>query len=237
MKKLSDLILENTGNIYQEGTPFSNGHRSRRNGDGFLLDKHIMIDIDEVVFDANGKIWAILENKKRTPGSYSKLKNILTETTSQKQALSELCKLLQCHFFVQIELEETYHLIENLNVSKTFTKSKFDETILERKYSRLKTDNIVFVEFRNNPMNFISIDTRISEANNDVMNFAKSISNILGVPNVEVDDSGEFISFFNNGTFVGKVKSVKYPKSLSPLERKTLENDWTWIYNQIGIFN
>jgi len=238
MKKFSQ-ILENIGNVYQEGTPFSNGHRSRRNRDGFLLDRHNMIDIDEVIFDDTGKIWAILENKKRTPGPQSKLPNILTTTTTQKLALTELCKLLDCHFFVQLELENKYHLIDNLSVKTTYSKQKFEDTIKERNYTRLKSDNLIFVEFRvySSNINFKAIVTRVSESSPEIKNLAKSISNSLGVTNVEVDDSGDFIKFFSNGKFIGRVKSILDPTSLTPNMREYIEKGWVWIYKQMGIFN
>lgn len=239
MKKISEIIRENLGNVYQKGTPFSNGHRSRTGGDGFLFDRHNMIDVDELILDASGEIWAVLENKKQTPSATSKLLNILTTKTNQKLALIDLCSRLNCHFFVQIELENKYHLMQGESVKKTFTKEKFNSTIIERNFTRVKTDNLIFLEFRSdgNNIKFVAVVTRIAFANDEVKKFGKRISSTLNVPNVEVDDSGEFIKFNLNGTFIGKVKSVLNPFSVDSELRQKLEKGWCWIYKQMNIFN
>lgn len=238
MKKFSNLTNEAMGNVYQTGTPFSNGHRSRKNGDGFLFDQHLMIDIDQVIFNPDRSIWAIVENKKQLPGPNSKLKNILTTTTFQKTALLELTKRLNCHFFVYVELDKSYHLINDLKNFKTFTEENFNKTKSERNYFTLDTDNKIFVEFRNisNNIDFKSIDTRISNTHPLVKNVAKVISRSLGVPNIEVDDSGESIEFYLNGVLNGRVDSILNPKVIDDNLRTKLEIEWESIYKKMGIF-
>jgi hypothetical protein len=238
MKKFSNLIFEAAGNVYQIGTPFSNGHRSRKNGDGFLFDQHLMIDIDQIIFNPDGSIWAIVENKKQLPGPSSKLKNILTTTTFQKMALLELSKRLNCHFFVYVELDKSYHLIKDLSGKKTFTEENFNKTKSERNYSILDTDNKIFVEFRNksNNITFISIDTRIGDSDSLVKNTSKNISQTLNVPNIEIDDSGEYIEFYINGVLNGRVESVLNPKTIESNLKSRLEIEWELIYKKMGIF-
>jgi hypothetical protein len=238
MKKFSNLIFETAGNVYQIGTPFSNGHRSRKNGDGFLFDQHLMIDIDQIIFNPDGSIWAIVENKKQLPGPSSKLKNILTTTTFQKMALLELSKRLNCHFFVYVELDKSYHLIKDLSGKKTFTEENFNKTKSERNYSILDTDNKIFVEFRNksNNITFISIDTRIGDSDSLVKNTSKNISQTLNVPNIEIDDSGEYIEFYINGVLNGRVESVLNPKTIESNLKSRLEIEWELIYKKMGIF-
>jgi hypothetical protein len=238
MKKFSNLIFEAAGNVYQIGTPFSNGHRSRKNGDGFLFDQHLMIDIDQIIFNPDGSIWAIVENKKQLPGPSSKLKNILTTTTFQKMALLELSKRLNCHFFVYVELDKSYHLIKDLSGKKTFTEENFNKTKSERNYSILDTDNKIFVEFRNksNNITFISIDTRIGDSDSLVKNTSKNISQTLNVPNIEIDDSGEYIEFYINGVLNGRVESVLNPKTIESNLKARLEIEWELIYKKMGIF-
>ena len=104
MKKFTEA----QGNVYQLGTPFSNGHRSRSNKNGFLFDQNLMIDIDEVLIDENDQVYAIIENKKQQPNPGSKLKNILTQVTIQKLGLLELAKQLGRYVFVHIENESKY---------------------------------------------------------------------------------------------------------------------------------
>lgn len=238
MKKFSNIVNEAMGNVYQIGTPFSNGHRSRKNGDGFLFDQHLMIDIDQVIFNPDRSIWAIVENKKQLPGPSSKLKNILTTTTVQKNALLELTKRLNCHFFVYVELDKSYHLIQDLVNIKTFKEENFNRTKLERNYLTLDTDNKIFVEFRNvsNNIDFKSVDTRISNTHPLVRNTAKSISRYLDVPNIEVDDSGESIDFYLNGVLNGSVDSVLNPKLIDHNLRTKLEIEWESIYKKMNIF-
>lgn len=238
MKKFSNIIKEASGNVYQIGTPFSNGHRSRKDGDGFLFDRHLMIDIDQIILNPDGSIWAIVENKKQLPGPNSKLKNILTSQTFQKLALIELTKLLGCHLFVYVELDKKYHLIKNSTQTVEYSESKFNNTKSTRSYQTVESDNIIFIEFRNDSGNitFKSIDVRISDSDNNIKNIAKKISDSIKVINVEVDDSGKDINFYIAGNLIGNVLSVLNPKSVNTSLRSNLEMTWVDIYQKLGIF-
>lgn len=238
MKKFTEIIVEAQSNVYQIGTPFSNGHRSRKNLDGFLYDKHLMIDIDQIILNPDGSIWAIVENKKQLPGTNSKLKNILTSQTFQKLALIELSILIGCHLFVYVEFDKKYHLIKNSTTSVEFSEEKFENTKSVRNYQTLDSDNKIFIEFRNDfgNISFKSVDVRISESDNLVKNVAKKISDIIKVTLVEVDDSGEDIKFYINGNLVGNVLSVLNPKSIDTSLRSNLEMTWVDIYKKLGIF-
>jgi hypothetical protein len=62
MKKFT-LIQEEAGErVHGGGNPFSNGHRSRDKGNGFLKN-HFMLDLDEIIYDDSNNIIAIVEKK------------------------------------------------------------------------------------------------------------------------------------------------------------------------------
>lgn len=238
MKKFSDIITEAQGNVYQVGTPFSNGHRSRKNRDGFLFDRHLMIDIDQIILNPDGSIWAIVENKKQLPGPNSQLKNILTGQTFQKMALMELTKLLGCHLFVYVELDKKYYLIKNSTQTIDYSEMKFNETKSNRNYQTVDSDNKIFIEFRieTDIVTFKSIDVRISDSDVIVKNIAKKISQSIKTIYVEIDDSGDYINFYINGHLIGNVLSVLEPKKVDMNLRTNLEDTWSDIYQKIGIF-
>ncbi len=229
-------INENLGNIYQKGTPFSNGHRSRSNKDGFLLDRHLMIDIDEVILRPNGDIWSIIENKKQQPGPKSKLKNILTTTTNQKLALLELVNRLNCSLFVNIENEKNYYYLTDLTNYKVFKSDVFNKTVSSRGYNVVKTDNQLFIEFRRfgNTISFTCVVSRNS--NSIIFNLASKISKLINVVHIDVDDVGSTIDFSIGVNMVGQVKSILNPQYCTPQERIKMENQWEDLYKTIGIF-
>jgi hypothetical protein len=233
---MNQILQENIGNIYQVGTPFSNGHRSRTHKNGFLLDRHLMIDIDEIIIDPQGNIWSVIEVKAQQPHPGSKLKNILTTATYQKRALLELSKKINCNLFVHIENEMNYYYLTDLTNYKIFTSDKFDDTVIKRNYKRIKTDNQIFIEFRmdSNSITFVAVVSRNS--NSEIYNLSELLSKKLGVVHVDVDDTGSDITFSVGMQTVGKVKSVLYPESCTPSERIRLEKEWEDIYKTIGIF-
>ncbi len=229
-------INENLGNIYQKGTPFSNGHRSRSNKDGFLLDRHLMIDIDEVILRPNGDIWAIVENKKQQPGPKSKLKNILTTTTNQKLALLELSNKLNCSLFVNIENEKNYYYLTDLINYKVFKSDVFDKTVSNRSYNVIKTDNQLFIEFRRvgNTIGFTCVVSRNS--NSIIYNLASKISKLISVVHIDVDDFGSTIDFSIGMNMVGQVKSILNPEYCTPQERIRMEDEWEKLYKKMNVF-
>lgn len=235
MNKFS-LIEESQSNIYQLGTPFSNGHRSRKNGDGFLLDRHLMIDIDEFIYAPDGSIFGVVENKKQQPGPDSRLRNIITERTSQKSALLELCKQLRCHLFVFIENEKKYYYFKNETPLKIYTQEEFQKGFTEKNLLRQKTDNKIFIEFRieYNKVQLKSIDLR---NDNQFFQLASSISSKLNIPLVEVNDEGDTIKFRCNGRFIDEVPSVLKPENKIGDFRRILEDEWESIYKKMNLFD
>lgn len=234
-------ILENRGNIYQKGTPFSNGHRSRTNGDGFLLDKHLMIDIDKIIVDTNDKIVGIIEKKVQLPGSESQFKNILDPavTNPQKLGLLELSKRLNCKLFVYVEKLEKYFLLKQDFSTREFTEVIMNQSLAEKNLRIINTDNIIFIEFRKFGRTIVvkGIAER-ADSNLILYNFINQISTACGnVPIFQVNDSGDEITFRIKGKLIGKVKSVLYPKSVDNVLRMKLENDWENIYRQLNLWN
>jgi hypothetical protein len=236
MKKFTNLITE--ANIYQKGTPFSNGHRTRNGNEGFLNDQHLMIDIDRIVFNPDGTIWAIIEEKKQTPKPGSELKNILNTVTSQKRGLLEAAKILKCHLFVNLVFDQMYYQLFDINNMKEFTKEVFDKASSERNYTSVNTDNKIFLEFRNNfgKIKFTAVVRRGTKDGANTKDISAEISQKLNVPLIEVDDYGQKIVFYKDGQFMGEVDSILYPNTVSSQTRARLENEWETLYKKMNIF-
>ena len=239
MKKFTE-ILENVGNIYQKGTPFSNGHRSRINKDGFLENRHLMIDIDSFVVDPSGKIVAIIENKNQIPGPTSKLKNILDPNvvTSQKVALIELCRLLKCKLYVNIEKDGMYYeLLPNFS-TKSYTKEVIENTMIDKGLKLVSSDNIIFLEFRQYPK--VQFKAVFERAGGNILdhNYISQIIAACGsIPYVQVDDLHRDIIFKLDGSLIGSVKSVMYPQNIDDPTRMLLQNKWEEIWRKLGLWN
>ena len=231
MKKFT----ESQSNVWQVGTPFSNGHRSRTNKDGFLFDQNLMIDIDELIIDQNDKVYAIVENKAQQPKLGSKLKNILTQVTIQKLGLLELGKKLESYVFVHIKNEAKYFLLLNNTETKVFEDDKFNNAIVNRNYRRINTDNIIFLEFRRN----MQLKALVLRNNNDelVFSIANNICQKLSIPLLEVNDIGKTITFKLNGRYMGEVPSVLYPSNLSDAAREAHQEAWEEIYQKMNLLN
>lgn len=240
MRKFSKLF-EASGNVYQKGTPFSNGHRSRREKDGFLEDRHYMIDIDSIVVDKSDKIVAIIENKKQTPGEKSKFKNILDPkvSTAQKIALLELSRLLGCKLYVNIESEKKYHLLRPDFTTKEYTQELIVNTMLEKNLRLINTDNLIFIEFRRNynRVLFKAIFERPG-SQNILYSYINQMAMACGkIPYLQVDDSGKDMTFRSNGKLIGVVPSVLQPQYVDDITRTNLENKWSEIWKKIGIWD
>ena len=231
MKKFTEA----QGNVYQLGTPFSNGHRSRSNKNGFLFDQNLMIDIDEVIIDENDQVYAIIENKKQQPSPGSNLKNILTQVTIQKLGLLELAKQLERYVFVHIENESKYYQLLDRTKTKIFEAPKFDETIQSRNYLRINTDNKIFLEFRSN----MQLKALVLRNNDDELIFriVRDMCQKLSLPLVEVEDTGKTIVFNLNGRKIGEVPSVLQPDKLSDISRGSYEDAWEEIYQNMNLLN
>lgn len=234
MEKFSK-ILEASGNVHQKGTPFSNGHRSRTYGDGFLLGRHQMIDVDEVIFDDSGNIFGIIENKFQQPRPGSKLKNIITENTSQKSALLKLCSSLDGFLFVNIESEKSYYYFKSNQYSKIYPEREFLNGLKDKNLHRVKTDNGIFIEFRMSGDDVILKSVNLRN-HPELINTAKAISSKLNLPLLQIEDSGPTIKFTYNGKYIDEVKSVLFPENSSPDERIELQQKWESIYKRMNLF-
>lgn len=245
IKKFVQFITESEGNVYQQGTPFSNGHRSRRKKNGFLESWHYMIDIDKVIVNSEGKIVGIIETKGTTPGVGSRIQNILTEETSQKAALLQISKQLSkstpFHIFVEIESERRYYWLSKDKTEfgwRSFDSVEFLQNLTNKGLKIVSTDNQVFIEFRMNSsgVTIKGIAFRI-ESNWSNKIYSEQLASGLGVTHVEVDDTTNKIKFSKNGEFIGETDSVLFPTSVSDIERKRIENDWESIYRKMNLWN
>lgn len=242
IKKFYQFITEAERNIFQKGTPFSNGHRSRKNGFGFLLDRHLMIDLDKIIIDSSGNIVALIEKKNQLPGPGSAFQNILDPSVKspQKLALLELSKKLNCKLFVYVNSTEEYHLLRQDFTTKTYSSEIMESTILKNKFKIVDTDNLIFIEFRLNygSVQLKAIVERLSGSNTIMIGYTNQISEKCGsIPIIQVDDERPQIIFKSKGQIVGKVDSVLYPANVFGAERTRIENTWEDIYRQLGIFD
>lgn len=241
MFKKFSKIFEAGGNVYQKGTPFSNGHRSRKNKDGFLLGRHLMIDIDMLVVDKNDKIVGIIEEKNQLPRPGSAFENILDPGVSnyQKLALLELTKRLSCKLFVYVKTDKKYHLLNQDFTTKEFTEEIMSKSLTDKSLRIIDTRDLIFVEFRNNYGKIVikALAERVP-SNNILYKYLNQISEAFGgIMTFQVDDTAEDIVFRVKGKFIGKVKSVLFPKDVDDLLRFKLEQEWEKIYSDLGIWN
>lgn len=243
IRNFVEFIKESEENVYQRGTPFSNGHRSRKNGNGFLESWHYMIDIDALVVDSSNNVVGVIETKSTRPGPGSKLKDILKEETPQKAALLELAKKMSptggFHIFVEIKSENRFYWISRPKLGfdyKTIEKGEFLNHLSEKKLRIVSTDNQIFLEFRlSGGLRFKAVDFRV-EDNYSNKFLSEQIANRINVPHIEVDDNGHTIDFFLQGKFIGKADNVLFPQSVSQEQRVRIESQWEEIYKKIGIW-
>lgn len=234
-------ILESGRNVYQKGTPFSNGHRSRKNKNGFLLGKHLMIDIDGLIVDKDDKIVGIVERKKQIPKADSEFENILDPNVSnyQKLALLELSKRLSSKLFIFIESEKNYYLLNQDFSTKQYSEASMNESTTKNNLRIIKTDNLIFLEFRQfgKTIVFKALAERVSSSV-ILYKYLNQLSEACGkILTFQVDDTSAEIYFRVKGKLIGKVKSVINPPLVDDLQRVKLEQDWEKIYTDLGIWN
>lgn len=237
MKKIS-FILEAQNRVHGGGNPFSNGHRSRANKDGFLKS-HFMLDLDEIIYDQDNKIIALVEKKYKADSV--KLGNILKQPTIQKGVLLHLSNILKCKLFVNITSEDKYYRIDSLTDYKEFSSESFAES--SSKYLKYNSDDMIYVEYKKSGQNFVikAITRRLAD-NIDINGLLSLMSQKLNVPIIKVDDNSDVIKFYKStgpgGVFVGKVESIQDPSSLvDDSKRRQLEDDWESIYRKLGIWD
>ena len=237
MKKFS-IIQEASNRFYIGGNPFSNGHRSRNNGDGFLKSYHYLVDIDQIIYDDFGKIIAIVE-KKYKPDS-KVLGNILEQSTTQKGLLLHLCKIIGCKLFVEITSTNKFYKILSNTEYKEYSSESFEKA--RQKYKTYNSDDMIYVEYRlrGNDYDIKAIVKRL-EDNINVNLILSELVNKLNVPLIKVDDLGSTIKFYKSngpgGKFVDEVDSISNPLSITnPIYRKNLEDKWEEIYKKLDIW-
>lgn len=252
MKKFSKII-ENQGNVFQKGTPFSNGHRSRTKKNGFLMGHHLMIDIDGLVVDSSDNIVAIIENKKQIPGEKSEFKNILDPNirTPQKLALLELCRLLNCKLYVNIEKDKTYHLLKPDFSTIPYTDEVINKTMKEKGLNMINSDNIIFLEFRLDPKATFRAVFERTGSNTILYPYISQILKVCGsAQHVQVDDqydakserfivpiSQAKITFRIKGQIQGVVQSVLFPQYVDEITRGNLQNKWEEIWRNLSLWD
>lgn len=236
MKKFS-IIQEASNRFYGGGNPFSNGHRSRKNGDGFLESFHYMVDIDQIIYDDSGKIIAIVEEKYKAE---SRLGNILEQSTIQKGLLLHLCQIIDCKLFVKITSTDKFYRILNNTDSKEYSSESFEKA--REKYKTYDSDDMIYIEYRKQGGNYTikSIVKRLEDNINVNLILSELVSK-LNVPLIKVDDLGETIKFYKSngpgGKFIDEVDSILQPITISDVTyRKNIEDKWEEIYKKLGIW-
>lgn len=236
MKKFS-IIQEASNRFYGGGNPFSNGHRSRNNGDGFLKGYHYMVDIDQIIYDDSGKIIAIVEEKYKAE---SKLGNILEQSTIQKGLLLHLCQIIGCKLFVKIKSTNKFYRILSNTEYKEYSSESFEQA--RQKYKTYDSDDMIYVEYRKqgNDYTIKAIIKRL-EDNINVSLILSELVNKLNVPLIKVDDLGATIKFYKSngpgGKFIDEVDSILEPLTVTDsIYRKNLEDKWEEIYKKLDIW-
>lgn len=224
MEKFS--ILEAQSRFYGGGNPFSNGHRSKNHG-GFLEDRHVLLDLDQIVYD-NNSVKYIIEKKFKAE---SRLGNILTTDTYQKKLLKSLCQSLGAELIIHITSENRYYdvsgdspkLINNIG------------ELVEGLFS-YDSDDSIYIEFRNNKP--VAIVKRAD--GNKVNNLLEIFANRLNIQIIGVQDTGSKIKFYkySNGltTNVAAIDNVLDRDSLTNDQIKHIENQWRDVYKILGLY-
>jgi hypothetical protein len=237
MKKFT--LLEAQSRYYGGGNPFSNGHRSQNSG-GFLLPRHVLIDLDKIYYDETG-IKAIVEKKFKAESL--KLGNILTDNTYQKQILLSVCRKLGADLYVEITSENKLYLITGTNTSFNVPQSDFEYEFIQSGKFEYNSDDVIFLEVRNNsPVAIVKRNDGI-QMNHLLEIFSKS----LNIKIIKVDDTKGYIDFWIRDTkdnYVGRVNN-RYPGATSGIvNSSSLTNntfsrvvlEWEFIYKKLGIY-
>lgn len=237
MKKFS-IIQEASQRFFKGGNPFSNGHRSRDKGYGFLKSYHYMVDLDEIIYDESGKIVAIVEAKYQAESK--NLGNILEQPTIQKGLLLHVCKMLDCKLFVNITSLNKYYRILSETEYKEYSSESFEQA--KKKYKTYKSDDMIYIEYRKrgNIYNVTAIVKRLEDNINMNLILSELVSR-LNAPLIKVDDLGATIKFYKSngpgGKLIDEVDSISDPSIVSdPIYRKNLEDKWEQIYRELGIW-
>lgn len=224
MEKFS--ILEAQSRFYGGGNPFSNGHRSKNYG-GFLEDRHVLLDIDQIVYD-NDSVKYIIEKKFKAE---SRLGSILTTDTYQKKLLKSLCQSLGAELIIHITSENCYYDVSG-DSPKLINNIR---ELIEGLFS-YDSDDSIYIEFRNNKPVAIVKRADGNKVNNLLEIFAKT----LNIPIIGVSDSGNVIKFytFSNGntTLIGSIDNVSPRQDLSRERILQVENQWRDVYKKLGIY-
>ena len=221
MKKFS--ILEAQSRLYEGGTPFSNGHRSKSSG-GFLENWHYLIDLDMIIYD-NDSIKVIVEKKFKPD---SKMGNILTDSGHfQKKMLLNLCKKLNCKLFVNITSQDKYYEILDSETTKEWSPDLIEKA--KQKYYCYDSDDSVFVEFRKGEP--VAIMKRIADGLN-IDRLLQNMSNRLTCNIFKIDDLGDSINFFDSkSNLIGQTSQFNHES-----QRPMIEIQWKDVYQKMNLW-
>ncbi len=221
MKRFS--ILEAQSRLYGGGTPFSNGHRSKKVG-GFLENWHYLVDLDVIIYD-NDSVKVIIEKKFKPE---SKMGNILTDRDHfQKNMLLNFSNKLGAKLFVNITSENKYYEIVNNTTHKEWSSELVEKAI--QKYFYYDSDDSVFIEFRK--MEPKAIMKRVDDKIN-IDGLLVNMSNRLNCEIYKVDDMGDNIKFFDfNSNLVGIINHLQNEQ-----DRPQIENEWKDVYQKMNLW-
>jgi hypothetical protein len=229
MKKFT--LLEAQSRYYGGGNPFSNGHRPQNSG-GFLLPRHVLIDLDKIYYDETG-IKVIVEKKFKAESH--RLGNILTDNTYQKQILLSVCRKLGADLYVEITSENKLYLITGTNTSFNVPPSDFEYEFIQSSKFEYNSDDVIFLEVRNNsPVAIVKRNDGI-QMNHLLEIFSKS----LDIKTIKVDDTKGYIDFWIRDTkdnYVGRVNNDTQKESLDKLQQQRVVSEWEVIYKKLGIY-
>jgi hypothetical protein len=137
MIKKFKLFLEAQKRFYKTSNPFSEGHRSPN-----LPYNKVMYDIDNLLLNNSGKIVGIIEDKYTYDSSV--LGNPFIKGSPQRKLFYSLCKKIDIVLLLlETSTKRIYKVLDKIS-------TKVDYNIVMNYGRIIKTDNILYVEFRYN---------------------------------------------------------------------------------------
>jgi hypothetical protein len=217
MIKSFSLFTEAQQRIYKKSNNFSEGHRYPN-----LPYSCTMYDIDNLLLSSNDKVMAIIEDKYRY--NSETLGNPFIKGSPQRKLFHSLCKSID---LVLVLLETSTKRIYKVLDYKSI---KIDYDVVFNYGKTLKTDNILYVEFRRGKPEAIMYRTNdIKETELyliDTFKAAQQLSQRLNIPLFLVNDVLSqdiiYIKKFNDT----QIYELNYKSA----------DSWMKVYKEIGLY-
>jgi hypothetical protein len=215
MIKKFKLFLEAQQRLYKKTNPFSQGHRSPN----LPYDK-IMYDIDTLIMNNSGKIVAILEDKYKYDSTV--LGNPFIKGNPQRKLFYIIAKKINLVLLMlEVSTKRIYKVLDTKSI-------KVDYDIVMGYGIKVKTDNILYVEFRKNrPVSVMYRTEGTMESDLDKKEtyiLSKQLADRLEIPIFLVNDT-----ISNDIIYIKKKGEKDFIKIINTAE------SWKDAYKKMGI--